>query len=345
MSAATITLQAVTSAPATDGSMHDAFGRRIDYLRISLTDACNLRCVYCMPEEMQFLPRAELLQDEEVILIVQAAAQLGVHKVRLTGGEPTVRRHIVDLVRRIKQVPGIRELAMTTNGVLLADLAFPLAAAGLDRVNVSVDTLDAASFKRITRWGSLRDVWAGIESAEAAGLQPIKLNCVVTRGYNDQQVADLARLTFDHPWEVRFIELMPFGEVATFAHNAVVPYQETMARVEQALGPLTAVPGYDGRDPSRPYRLAGAQGTLGFISSVTQPFCAGCGRVRVTADGKLRLCLLRDNEVDLLAPLRSGCSMNELQALIRAAVWGKPWGHGLAHDVVPEFRVMSQIGG
>ncbi|MBK6429767.1 MAG: GTP 3',8-cyclase MoaA [Anaerolineae bacterium] len=325
--------------------LHDAFGRRIDYLRISLTDVCNLRCVYCMPEEMQFQPRAELLQDDEVIFIVQAAARLGVRKVRLTGGEPTVRRHIVELVRRVKQVPGIQEVAMTTNGVLLTELAFPLAAAGLDRVNISVDTLDAASFQRITRWGSLHDVWSGVEAAEAAGLKPIKLNCVVTRGYNDQEVADLARLTFAHAWEVRFIELMPFGEVANFAHNAVVPYQETMAQIEQALGPLIAVPGYDGHDPSRPYRLAGAQGTLGFISSVTQPFCAGCGRVRVTADGKLRLCLLRDNEVDLLTPLRQGCSLDELQALLRVAVWGKPWGHGLAHDVVPALRVMSQIGG
>ncbi len=344
MTAATITLQPSKLVPMHDG-LHDAFGRRIDYLRISLTDVCNLRCVYCMPEEMQFQPRAELLQDDEVIFIVQAAARLGVRKVRLTGGEPTVRRHIVELVRRVKQVPGIQEVAMTTNGVLLTELAFPLAAAGLDRVNISVDTLDAASFQRITRWGSLHDVWSGVEAAEAAGLKPIKLNCVVTRGYNDQEVADLARLTFAHAWEVRFIELMPFGEVANFAHNAVVPYQETMAQIEQALGPLIAVPGYDGHDPSRPYRLAGAQGTLGFISSVTQPFCAGCGRVRVTADGKLRLCLLRDNEVDLLTPLRQGCSLDELQALLRVAVWGKPWGHSLAHDVVPALRVMSQIGG
>ena len=344
MSAVAIMLQPSQPAPAQDG-LHDAVGRRIDYLRISLTDACNLRCVYCMPEEMQFLPRADLLQDDEIIFIVQAAGQLGVRKIRLTGGEPTVRRHIVELVRRIKQTPGIQEVAMTTNGVLLGELASPLKAAGLDRVNISVDTLDVAGFQRITRWGSLHDVWSGVAAAEAAGLTPIKLNSVVTRGYNDQQVVDLARLTFEHPWEVRFIELMPFGEVASFAHNAVVPYQETMAQIEQAFGPLLPAPGYNGHDPSRPYRLAGAQGSLGFISSVTQPFCAGCGRVRVTADGKLRLCLLRDNEVDLLTPLRQGCSLEELKALLRAAVWGKPWGHGLAEEVVPELRVMSQIGG
>lgn len=326
-------------------AMADAFGRRIDYLRISLTDACNLRCVYCMPEVMQFQPRSELLQDDEIILLVQAAAQLGVNKIRLTGGEPTVRHNVVDLVRRTKTVPGIRDLAMTTNGLLLARLAQPLADAGLDRVNVSVDTLDPASFNRITRWGHLSDVWAGIAAAEQAGLTPIKINCVVTRGFNDDQVVELARLTLHRPWEVRFIELMPFGGVAPFAVDAVVPCAETMARIEQALGPLIQLAGYDGRDPSRPYQLPGARGRLGFISSVTEPFCAGCGRIRVTADGKLRLCLLRDNEVDLLSLIRGGGSLEELKTLIRTAVWGKPWGHGLAHAVIPEMRVMSQIGG
>lgn len=345
-----MSLQLVASTTKSPGSGHapamvDAFGRHIDYLRISLTDACNLRCVYCMPEIMQFRPRAELLQDDEVIFLVQAAAQLGVTKIRLTGGEPTVRQNIVDLVRRMKAVPGIQHLAMTTNGLLLARLARPLADAGLDRVNVSVDTLDAASFHRITRWGHLEDVWAGIAAAEQVGLVPIKINCVVTRGYNDDQVVELARLTLQRPWEVRFIELMPFGDVAPFAVDAVVPCAETMARIEQALGPLSAIAGYDGRDPSRPYQLAGARGRLGFISSVTNPFCAGCGRIRVTADGKLRLCLLRDNEVDLLSLIRSGCSMDALKTLIRTAVWGKPWGHGLASAIIPEMRVMSQIGG
>lgn len=326
-------------------AMVDAFGRHIDYLRISLTDACNLRCVYCMPEVMQFQPRSALLQDDEIILLVQAVAQLGANKIRLTGGEPTVRHNIVDLVRRMKAIPGIRHLAMTTNGLLLARLAQPLADAGLDRVNVSVDTLDPASFHRITRWGHLTDVWAGIAAAEQAGLTPIKINCVVTRGFNDDQVVELARLTLQRPWDVRFIELMPFGDVAPFAFDAVVPCSETMARIEQALGPLDTVAGYDGRDPSRPYQLPGARGRLGFISSVTDPFCAGCGRIRVTADGKLRLCLLRDNEVDLLSLIRGGGSLEELKTLIRTAVWGKPWGHGLAQAVIPEMRVMSQIGG
>ncbi|NOZ29589.1 MAG: GTP 3',8-cyclase MoaA [Chloroflexi bacterium] len=325
--------------------MRDQYGRRIHYMRISLTDACNLRCVYCMPEHIRFRPRAELLQDDEILTLVRASAELGVDKIRLTGGEPTVRAGVIELVRQIAQVPGIRDLSMTTNGILLREMAAPLAEAGLTRVNISIDTLDPKRFHHITRWGRLEDVWAGIEAAEAAGLTPVKLNCVVTRGYNDDEVVDLARLTLDHPWEVRFIELMPLGDVADFQYDAVVPMRETMERITAELGPLQEVPGYDGTDPSRPFRLAGAQGILGFISSVTEPFCAGCGRIRVTADGKLRLCLLRDAEVDLLTPMRAGIRFDELKALIRDAVWRKPWGHGLPEGVVPQTRVMSQIGG
>ncbi len=325
--------------------MHDQYGRRINYMRISLTDVCNLRCVYCMPEVMRFRPKAELLQDDEVVTIVRAGAELGVDKVRLTGGEPTVRHGIIELVRRIARISGIRDLSMTTNGVLLKKLAAPLADAGLSRVNISIDTLDPAKFHRITRWGHLEDVWAGIEAAEAAGLQPIKLNCVVVRGYNEDEVVDLARLTLDRPWEVRFIEMMPLGDVADFQQSAVVTMRETRARIEEALGPLFEVPGHNPADPSRPFRLAGAQGTIGFISTVTEPFCAGCNRVRVTADGKLRLCLLRDREVDLLTPLRAGIRFEELKTLIRDAIWHKPWGHELPEGNIPRQRVMSQIGG
>lgn len=325
--------------------MYDSYGRHIHYVRLSLTDACNLRCVYCMPEVMQFRPRKELLQDDEIIFLLRAAAAEGVDKVRLTGGEPTVRAGLVNLVRRIVQIPGVREVSLTTNGLLLSRLARPLADAGLKRVNVSLDTLDEAKFRRITRWGTLGDVWAGIMAAEEAGLRPIKINAVVTRGYNDEDVVDLARLTFDRDWDVRFIELMPLGSVSGFQESAVVPSRETMARIEAALGPLYEVPGYDQRDPARPYRLKGAKGTLGFISSVTAPFCAGCSRVRITADGKLRLCLLRDGEVDLLTPLRAGASFEQIRALLREGVAQKPWGHGLAEHVIPTSRVMSQIGG
>src|SRR4030067_1085497 len=189
----------------------DRFGRRIHYLRISLTDHCNLRCVYCMPEEMTFRPNAEMMQDDEVTSLVRLFASLGFDKIRLTGGAPTVRAHVVELVREIAHTPGIRTVTMTTNGVLLARLARPLAEAGLKRGNVSVDTLDPGKFRRLTRWGSLEDVWAGIEAAERAGLNPIKINAVVVRGYNESDVVDLARLTVDHPWQVRFIEMMPFA--------------------------------------------------------------------------------------------------------------------------------------
>ena len=332
-------------APTIDGSMIDSYGRRIDYLRISLTDACNLRCVYCMPEDMRFKPRAELLQDDEILAIVRAAAELGTTKIRLTGGEPTIRPGVVELVRSIAAVPGIAKVAMTTNGLLLADLAEPLAQAGLQALNVSIDTLNPAKFRRITRWGDLHRVWDGVAAAEAAGIYPLKLNAVVTRGFNEEEVVELARLSIDRRWHIRFIELMPLGSVADFQQESVVSSAETQARIEAELGPLHPVPGHDGHDPARPYRLAGAQGQIGFISTVTEPFCAGCNRYRLTADGKLRLCLLRDREVDLLTPLRQGCTVEELKTIIRTAVWNKPWGHGLPNGDVPQLRVMSQIGG
>lgn len=329
----------------TGPAMYDGHGRRINYIRISLTDACNLRCVYCMPEVMHFRPRPELLQDDEILFLVRAAAAEGADKVRLTGGEPTVRAGLVELVREIARVPGIREVAMTTNGLLLNRLAAPLAEAGLTRVNISLDTLDPEKFKHITRRDRLGDVWIGISAAEAAGLRPVKINCVVTRGHNENEVADLARLSIDSALDIRFIELMPLGSVSGFQQEAVVPFQETMAQIEAKLGTLLEVPGHDPRDPARPYRLAGARGTLGFISSVTKPFCADCNRVRITADGKLRLCLLRDDEADLMTPLRNGASEEEIRRILREAVARKPWGHGLEENVVAASRVMSEIGG
>jgi cyclic pyranopterin phosphate synthase len=331
-------------APAYEGPMMDRFGRLINYLRISLTDACNLRCVYCMPEHMTFRPRSELLQGFEVLAIARAVAELGTNKIRLTGGEPTIRPGIVELVRALANTPGINQVAMTTNGLLLPELAEPLAQAGLRGLNVSIDTLDPAKFKRITRWGDLERVWDGVSAAEAAGLHPIKINAVVTRGFNDDEVTPLARLSIDRPWHIRFIELMPFGSVADFQQEMVVSSAETRARIVADLGPLRPVAGHES-DPARPYRLAGALGQIGFISSISQPFCAGCNRFRLTADGKLRLCLLRDQEVDLLTPLRDGCTVEEIKTIIRNAVWHKPWGHGLPQGVVPQQRVMSQIGG
>ena len=321
------------------------FGRNINYLRISLTDRCNLRCVYCMPEDMTFRPRAELLQDDEIIRLVHLFAELGFGKFRLTGGEPTVRANIIDLVREMAATPGVRKIAMTTNGLMLDRLARPLAEAGLQRVNISIDTLDPQKFKKLTRWGKVEDVWAGIRAAEAAGLE-IKLNAVVVRNYNDREdVVDLARLTLHQPWQVRFIEMMPFGDVAGFQLAGVVGEDELRATIAAGLGPLNPLNGGELDGEARLFQLKGAPGTIGFISSVTQPFCASCNRARLTADGRLRLCLLREKEVDLITPLRAGASNEELRQIVTEGIWWKPWGHKLAEDVIPLNRVMSETGG
>ncbi|HSM58281.1 MAG TPA: GTP 3',8-cyclase MoaA [Candidatus Sulfomarinibacteraceae bacterium] len=323
----------------------DRFGRNIDYLRISVTDKCNLRCVYCMPEDMTFRPRAELLQDDEIFRLVRVFAELGFHKIRLTGGEPTVRANFVEIVRGIAETPGIETVAMTTNGLLLDKMSEPLAEAGLQRVNVSIDTLNPEKFKKLTRWGEVEDVWRGIEAAEQAGLG-IKLNAVVVRNYNDtDDVVDMARLTLYQPWQVRFIEMMPFGDVSDFQQAGVVPEEELRQTISEALGELTLVNGGKLDGEARLFRLEEGVGTLGFISSVTEPFCAGCNRARLTADGRLRLCLLREREVDLMSPLRGGASDEEMKNLITDGIWEKPWGHGLAHNVIPKNRVMSEIGG
>ncbi len=324
----------------------DRFGRRIHYLRISLTDHCNLRCVYCMPEDITFRPRAELMQDDEILFFVHLFASLGFDKIRLTGGEPTVRANVVSLVRGIAHTPGIRTVTMTTNGVLLGRLARPLKEAGLHRVNISLDTLDPQKFRRLTRWGNLEDVWNGIRAAEEAGLTPIKINVVVVRGYNDEQdVMDLARMTLEHPWQVRFIEMMPFAGVTGTQIQQLVTADALKQRIQDTLGPLEPVNGGALDGEARLYRLPNARGDLGFISSVTQPFCAACTRARLTADGHLRLCLLREKEVDLLTPLRQGASANDLADLIRTALWEKPWGHRLSDGDIPLNRTMSQIGG
>jgi cyclic pyranopterin phosphate synthase len=323
----------------------DRFGRDINYLRISLTDRCNLRCVYCMPEDMTFRPRDELLQDDEILRLVRLFADLGFRKYRLTGGEPTVRANVVEIVRGIASTPGVAFVAMTTNGLLLDRLARPLADAGLSRVNVSIDTLDQERFRKLTRWGTVEDVWAGIHAAEAAGLQ-IKLNSVVVRNYNDREdLVDLARLTLYQPWQVRFIEMMPFGDVADFQLAGVVSEEEIRQTIAAELGPLELVNGGKLDGEARLYQLPGAKGMIGFISSVTQPFCASCNRARLTADGRLRLCLLREKEVDLMTPLRAGASDADLRDIIRDGIWWKPWGHGLDDDVIPLNRVMSEIGG
>lgn len=325
--------------------MRDQYGRELTDLRISLTDRCNMRCVYCMPAEgIDFRPPEELLSDDELLLLVRVAAELGVRKIRLTGGEPTVRPHLVHLVGKIHATAGIEDIALTTNGLLLDRLAAPLARAGLQRVNVSLDTLDPTKFAAITRGGRVEQVTAGIAAAEAAGLLPIKINAVVVRGFNEDDVVNLAALTLDRPWDVRFIEMMPFSTVGDFAEAGVVKSEETMAKIEAALGPLAPVD-LTGDDPARTYRFPGAPGRLGFISTVSNPFCAKCGRLRLTADGRLRLCLLRDDEVDLLTPLREGRSYEEIREVFRAGAFRRPFGHALAEQMYPQARAMIQIGG
>ncbi|MFM8319810.1 MAG: GTP 3',8-cyclase MoaA [Chloroflexota bacterium] len=323
----------------------DRYGRRLHYLRISLTDHCNLRCVYCMPEDITFQPINELLQDAEIVRLVRLFAGLGFDKFRLTGGEPMVRAHIVDLVAAITAVPGVRRLSMTSNGILVAQQAEALARAGLTRVNFSLDTLDPNKFQRLTRRGRLEDVWAGIQAAEQAGLTPIKINAVVVRDYNEADVIDLARLTLEHDWQVRFIEMMPFAGATEFQRMQGVPMDEISRHIQAALGPLQPLNNGELDGEAEIFRLPGARGVVGFISTVSKPFCHSCSRARLTADGRLRLCLLREDEADLLTPLRAGASDQELRSLIIDALWRKPMGHRLAEGDAPLNRVMSQIGG
>ncbi|NLF00464.1 MAG: GTP 3',8-cyclase MoaA [Anaerolineales bacterium] len=326
----------------------DAYNRPISYLRISVTDRCNLRCIYCMPPEgVPWRPHDTSLRYEEIEIVVQAAAQLGVSKVRLTGGEPLARRGVANLVRLLAQVPGIDDLAMTTNGILLTRYAADLAAAGLQRVNISLDTLRPDRFERITRCGKLEDVLTGIEAARQAGLTPIKINTVVVRGLNDDEVVDLARKTLDGGWHVRFIELMPFGTGGLLNEEwraRCVTAAEVRERIEAALGVLRPAKMPVGGGPARTYRLPGARGTLGFITPVSEHFCYQCNRLRLTADGQLRPCLMYDEEIDLRTPLRQGAGIAEIKDLLLRGIERKPRQHRLAEQAA-EGRVMSEIGG
>jgi cyclic pyranopterin phosphate synthase len=325
----------------------DAYNRPISYLRISVTDRCNLRCVYCMPP--QGVPKrahGEILRYEEIETVVRAAAELGITKIRLTGGEPLVRPGIVKLVRMLSRVETIDDLAMTTNGILLSGYANELADAGLGRVNVSLDTLRPKRFERITRGGKLEDVLAGMEAARTAGLEPVKVNTVVIRGMNDDEVVDLARKTVEG-WHVRFIELMPVGNGVAIAGNwreRVVTAREIRGQIEATLGPLEPAK-VSGGGPARYYRLAGAKGTLGFITPISEHFCYRCNRLRLTADGRLRPCLLAEYEIDLRTPLRTGADAEQIKALIVQAIERKPSRHHLDECQSPVGRVMSEIGG
>lgn len=323
--------------------LFDSWQRQINYLRISVCDHCNLNCVYCSESSRINLPRSEILSNEEIQRLVQVAASMGINKVRLTGGEPLLKSDLSKLVRALAQVEGIDDISLTTNGILLSKYATELKEAGLKRVNVSLDTLKEDRFKRITGGDKLGDVFAGIEAAHLAGLEPVKINMVVLRGINDDETIDFARLSLDQGWHVRFIEFMPFGTAEAQAFETV-PTQEMYQRL-QSLGSLEPDSGQTGNGPAKYYRLPGANGTIGFISAMTEHFCHTCNRLRLTADGQLRPCLLDDDEVNLKAALRSGADTDELKRLILQAVIIKREQHHLNEGVTPGRRPMYQIGG
>ncbi|GMV79854.1 MAG: GTP 3',8-cyclase [Planctomycetota bacterium] len=327
----------------------DTYGRRFTYLRVSVTDVCNLRCVYCMPQEgVAWLPKDEILSYEEIAAIVEAAAAVGVYKVRLTGGEPLARREISTLAGMIARVPGITDLALTTNGLLLGKYAADLKAAGLKRINISLDTLNPEKFIQIARRGRLEDVLEGIAAAQSAGLAPIKLNMVVLGGLNDDEVESFAAMTLERPLDMRFIEYMPLQEAKDCALGSgsfgFVPNTVTKERLRRRFGTLEPLEVGDSmRGPAEVWRIPGAAGRLGFISAMSAPFCAKCDRLRLTANGELRSCLLDGGGVEVKSLLRGGASTADLVNAFRQAAALKPELHKVWHEI--PASAMSRIGG
>jgi cyclic pyranopterin phosphate synthase len=322
--------------------LSDSFQRPINYLRISVTDRCNLRCIYCMPAAgIRLMSHEDILRYEEIYTIAEAAAELGIKKIRITGGEPLVRLGLSKLIQMLAQIKEIDDISLTTNGILLAQYAAELKAAGLQRVNVSLDTLKPERFKYITRGGNLEDVMEGIEAAKSVGLNPVKINFVVMSGVNDDELPDFAAKTIDEGWHVRFIEHMPFDENSNA--SSFVPV-EKMRQSLAVLGKLEPV-SFKGNGPAKYFHLPQANGTIGFITPVSEHFCFQCNRLRLTADGKLRPCLLSEAEIDLRQPLRSGISSAKLKRLITKAAASKPRQHHLAEGQIPKGRPFSQVGG
>jgi cyclic pyranopterin phosphate synthase len=325
--------------------LSDSFQRPINYLRISVTDRCNLRCIYCMPSDgVCLLPHQDILTYEEINTIVEAAAELGINKVRLTGGEPLLRSGLPNLIQMLAQVDGIDDISLTTNGTLLSRYAAELKSAGLRRVNVSLDTLKRDKFEFITRdSNNLDNVLEGIELAKSVGLNPVKLNMVVMSGVNYDELLDFATKTINEGWHVRFIEFMPLTSQGTIT-SQFLSVSDMRKRLEQ-LGKLEPCLPRVGNGPARYFRFPQAKGTIGFITPVSEHFCFHCNRLRLTADGKLRLCLLAEDEIDLKQPLRSGISLVGLKQLIDKAAASKPLHHRLAKGHIPEDQLLSQIGG
>ena len=326
----------------------DGFGREIDYLRISLTDHCNLRCVYCMPTTgLSFQPSGALLTADEIELVARAAVSVGFRKIRLTGGEPTLRADLLEIVTRLSAVTGLRDLALTTNGIRLPQLARPLRQAGLRRLNIHLDSLDPERVARVMRWGTLAEIWAGIEAADAAGFAPLKINAVIVRGFNEDDVVPLAALTLDRGWHVRFVETMPFGtgDTARVARDGLVPSAELRRLIAGTLGALQPLEPLDPSDESRNYRAQNGKGVIGFISPVTEAYCGTCNRMRLTADGRFHLCLLNDDELDVRGTIRGGGDVAAVADVLLRAVAHKPTGHNLALGRTTADRQMFQIGG
>lgn len=327
--------------------LQDPSGRRIDYLRISVTDRCNLRCIYCMPSQgIKLIEYKEILRYEEIIRIVRIASLLGVRKVRLTGGEPLRRRDITFLIKGISSIDGIEEIGLTTNGVLLKKYALSLKEAGLTRINISLDSLDPSRYREITGGGDIETVLSGIEEAERTGLTPISINMVPVRGINDEEIEDFARLTLEKPYRIRFIEFMPIGAKEFWSPERYIPEEEIRKRLE-TLGRLEPASVNTG-GPARYWKLPGAKGLIGFISALSNHFCSECNRLRITSDGKIRPCLFSETEIDLKPVLRGGGDDQELMRILSLAVQCKPSGHGLSPDARAfnsVLRPMSKIGG
>jgi len=329
-------------------TLKDDYKRHINYLRISITDRCNLRCTYCMPPDgMNLLAHHDILSYEEIVRIAQIAVNEGISKIRITGGEPLVRKGMVNLVHNLSQLDGIKDLSMTTNGILLSEYARPLVDAGLQRVNVSMDSLQPGLFKDITRGGDLSLVWKGIEKAQDAGLSPIKINVVAIQGFNDSEIIDFARLTIANDYQVRFIEFMPIGNGNGWHQEKYLSGLKIRTIIEEHHMLEPVLRNQEGmRGPAELYRLPGAQGMIGFINPISSHFCTTCNRLRLTADGKLRPCLFADQEIDILQPLRSAGTDEELKLLLHEALSSKPKGHTVME---PTFRKctrdMVAIGG
>ncbi len=321
----------------------DRYKRSIEYLRISVTDRCNLRCIYCMPYDIRPVEYKSILTYEEIVRVVRIAARLGVRKIRLTGGEPLARKNIQFLIKEISNIKGIDEITLTTNGVLLERYAEELKEAGLSRVNVSLDSLSPEKYREITGGGSVETVLRGIEKAYQLGLKPIRLNVVIIRGLNDDEIEDFALLTRHRDYHVRFIEFMP-GRGNNWTVDKCVSAKEIRGRLNR-LGVLQPLP-FRKRESARYYRLPDGKGVIGFISAVTDHFCEHCNRLRITSDGKIRPCLFSETEIDLKTPLRNKAPDEEIERLLRLAVQLKPEGHRIGIEPGHHInRPMSKIGG